>query len=448
MQTQNGSPGSAGVPPASPRIYPRPLASPQSDEGGSAVKGALMKTRIGKIAQLPKTIREELNRRLEDGQQGPELLPWLNELPVTKNLLNKQFGGKPISKFNLSDWRHGGYHDWLRLQAREERIQRVAEQGDALQHREGKVDLYECFSRMVIADLALDLELLSDLPDKNERWKRLRELSQELTRLQNGYNRSRRTELAWEKWNRNNRLQDEASDTGQTEEEPQNTNAEENIQPRAVAAPIRLRESKYRTIYFTSCRCICRKCHPADSEYPYWQAERDRAESRMTTRAWIEREHEDVHVYEWHCDCTCNGCDIRHADWANQTGAVVPSRTESRRTIHRIIYSTKCHCSSICVKCHPPDGEYPAAQAAADTVALRAHGGRFIRQDKSVSISLRGSLCQCICNQCASEGRIQFSMVQSPTPGTAKISIAQNQIHSPAEHSPAIPPPLENITNG
>src|SRR3954463_4082333 len=101
-----------------------------------------MKTRISKIAQLPKTIREELNRRLEDGQQGPEILPWLNQLPATKNLLNKQFDGKPISKCNLSDWRQGGYQDWLRLQAREERVQRVAEQGTALERREGNVDLY------------------------------------------------------------------------------------------------------------------------------------------------------------------------------------------------------------------------------------------------------------------------------------------------------------------
>ncbi len=33
----------------------------------------------GKIARLPRAIRDELNRRMGDGQTGQELLPWLNE---------------------------------------------------------------------------------------------------------------------------------------------------------------------------------------------------------------------------------------------------------------------------------------------------------------------------------------------------------------------------------
>jgi hypothetical protein len=57
--------------PALPQFHLRPLASPKSDEGGSAVKkGMIMKTRHGKIAQLPKEIREPLNHRLENGWRG------------------------------------------------------------------------------------------------------------------------------------------------------------------------------------------------------------------------------------------------------------------------------------------------------------------------------------------------------------------------------------------
>ena len=41
-------------------------------------------TLVGKIARLPVEIREELNRRLENGQGGPEILPWLNSSPPSK----------------------------------------------------------------------------------------------------------------------------------------------------------------------------------------------------------------------------------------------------------------------------------------------------------------------------------------------------------------------------
>jgi len=51
------------------------------------VKKILMKTRTGKIARLPKSIRDELNRRLEDGWQNIKLVDWLNELPAVREIL-------------------------------------------------------------------------------------------------------------------------------------------------------------------------------------------------------------------------------------------------------------------------------------------------------------------------------------------------------------------------
>lgn len=70
-------------------------------------------TRHGKIARLPAAIREELNRRLANGEPGTLLIRWLNELPEVRNLLNAWFGGRPISKQNLSQWKSRGYLDWL-----------------------------------------------------------------------------------------------------------------------------------------------------------------------------------------------------------------------------------------------------------------------------------------------------------------------------------------------
>ncbi|HEX4119428.1 MAG TPA: hypothetical protein VH619_02275, partial [Verrucomicrobiae bacterium] len=67
----------------------------------------------GKIAALDGDIRKELNVRLEDGQQAPEILPWLNGLHEVQEILKHGFKGVPISPQNLSAWRRGGFLFWL-----------------------------------------------------------------------------------------------------------------------------------------------------------------------------------------------------------------------------------------------------------------------------------------------------------------------------------------------
>jgi hypothetical protein len=72
-----------------------------------------MKSRNGKVARLPEAVREELNQRLERCQPSPQLLPWLNALPEVQEFVQREFGGEPVSKQNLSQWRLGGFQDWL-----------------------------------------------------------------------------------------------------------------------------------------------------------------------------------------------------------------------------------------------------------------------------------------------------------------------------------------------
>jgi hypothetical protein len=69
-------------------------------------------TRTGKIARLPKIIRDQLNQRLDDGEQGAPLVAWLNSLPEVQAVLTRDFEGKAIREQNLSEWRKGGYRDW------------------------------------------------------------------------------------------------------------------------------------------------------------------------------------------------------------------------------------------------------------------------------------------------------------------------------------------------
>lgn len=73
-------------------------------------------TRRGKIARLPKRVRDELNRRLDDGEQGKKLVIWLNGLPELQDVLKEDVGGRPITEQNLSEWKKGGFEDWKRTQ--------------------------------------------------------------------------------------------------------------------------------------------------------------------------------------------------------------------------------------------------------------------------------------------------------------------------------------------
>src|SRR5690349_7441255 len=73
-------------------------------------------SRIGKIARLPKAVREELNRRLEDGEEGKSLVAWLNGYAEVRAVLKAQYDGREINEPNLTAWRQGGFLDWQRQQ--------------------------------------------------------------------------------------------------------------------------------------------------------------------------------------------------------------------------------------------------------------------------------------------------------------------------------------------
>jgi len=90
-----------------------------------------MKARNGKIARLPPSlqgkvlvagkergeldIREQLNCRLADGEPANRLVEWLNSNPEVVKVMAEQFEGRPITDGNLSEWRAGGYEEWLTL---------------------------------------------------------------------------------------------------------------------------------------------------------------------------------------------------------------------------------------------------------------------------------------------------------------------------------------------
>ena len=88
-------------------------------------------THNGKIGRLPRTIQEQLNRRIQNGDKGRGLVAWLNSLPEVRAVLAAEFNGKPIREQNLSEWRKHGYKNWLwRQEALEMAREMAAEIGE------------------------------------------------------------------------------------------------------------------------------------------------------------------------------------------------------------------------------------------------------------------------------------------------------------------------------
>ncbi len=153
-------------------------------------------TRIGKIARLPHEVREQLNRRLQDGEPGAGLLKWLNRRPDVKKLLAREFEGRPINPQNLSDWKAGGYRDWLTHQHALEVGARVAAQAGEFKESLGGKPLTEVLAQWLAGQYLVAAPALAEQAATDERaWAKLRELSHDLAVLRRGDHWAQRLRL-------------------------------------------------------------------------------------------------------------------------------------------------------------------------------------------------------------------------------------------------------------
>ena len=118
-----------------------------------------MMKRTGKIARLPRPLRDQLNQRLYHGEPGVELVQWLNALPEVQALLAEHFAGVPISPQNLSEWNNGGFLDWLTTQELLEDAREFAAHAAELPGADG--ELAGSLSHAIIARYAV---LLGKIP--------------------------------------------------------------------------------------------------------------------------------------------------------------------------------------------------------------------------------------------------------------------------------------------
>jgi hypothetical protein len=143
-----------------------------------------MTTHNGKIARLPRNLRDELNHRLDDGEPGGGLLEWLNALPAVRAVLDAEFGGCRINAQNLSNWRRGGYLHWLKQQERRANVRQLTEDARELAEDAGGVEASHHLSAVLVAELAESArDSLAAITDPAERCARMREFLHALARV-------------------------------------------------------------------------------------------------------------------------------------------------------------------------------------------------------------------------------------------------------------------------
>jgi hypothetical protein len=141
--------------------------------------------RRGKIARLPRALRQELNLRLQDGEPGKPLAQWLNGLPEVQAVMTALFHGTPIREQNISEWRKGGYQDWERAEEARLALAGVEEDMEGMKET-SKEGLTHRLAFYLAAQLALQIQRVSALPDGAEKVKSLRELTASLVALRRG----------------------------------------------------------------------------------------------------------------------------------------------------------------------------------------------------------------------------------------------------------------------
>jgi hypothetical protein len=154
-------------------------------------------TRNGKIARLPRALREQLNRRLRNGEEGKKLVVWLNDVPEVKAILAAEFGGKAIREQNLSEWRKGGYREWLAHQEALEVAEKIAQ--DVIDWDAKNVaPLTDTLSFWVASRYAVKIRRVLEAKG-TESWRLLRQMCADVVELRRGDHSAQRLVLERER---------------------------------------------------------------------------------------------------------------------------------------------------------------------------------------------------------------------------------------------------------
>jgi hypothetical protein len=153
--------------------------------------------RNGKIARLTRAVREELNRWLDNGESGRQLVAWLNAQPEVLAVVATVLGGSAIREQNLSEWKQGGYWDWQARQEALELVQRLGEDTAELQ-ADGRLPLTDTPAPWLAARYAVATRQVAGA-EGAEGWRRRRELCADVVELRRGDHSAERLRIERER---------------------------------------------------------------------------------------------------------------------------------------------------------------------------------------------------------------------------------------------------------
>ena len=156
--------------------------------------------RKGKVACLPLELRQGINTRLRDGETGGGLVAWLNGLPEVQAVMAAEFEGAPIREQNITEWRRGGYLDWLDAEDSFEVVHRLRDGGAEFleDEKEEEADLGKAMEYYLSSRNALATKRAGALEGK-EKWALWERMCLEVARLRQGDIQAGKLELSEER---------------------------------------------------------------------------------------------------------------------------------------------------------------------------------------------------------------------------------------------------------
>jgi hypothetical protein len=184
----------------------RPKASPSPGGEGSG-EGELKSNsqpspldhlpsnRNGKIAHLPRALRDRINLALYNRCPAKELARALNQLPEVQAVMAQYFDGRPLKRQNIDEWKHGGYRDWLHhRQILEQKRELTADARDLSGTADGLPD--SLFGMLTLDYAHLMMNGDKETPEEFEkRRKKLSLVSQDIVRIRRSDLQARRVQV-------------------------------------------------------------------------------------------------------------------------------------------------------------------------------------------------------------------------------------------------------------
>jgi hypothetical protein len=154
----------------------------------------------GKIARLPRHIREQINRRLRDGEPAASIIKWLNALPEVQKIMAAEFDGHPVRAQNLSQWKQRGYRAWLVQQEKHELLGEMVAEGEETKARFGEAVTDKLAGWVIPNFLAEARARLAAAKTPDESWAIYETLCTYLVPLRRGDHASARLQLDRERF--------------------------------------------------------------------------------------------------------------------------------------------------------------------------------------------------------------------------------------------------------